>query len=135
MKIVLQHAKLLHKREVFMSNGRYEHCAIVEAAMDIENWHMQFFTARTDDGREFFAIPKYGTFGEARDFELCSALHNQKLYERLGTHLYGYDVEVVRDDNFDWRAYRQEEDRKKFDAAWIKSGRSVPSEATANKEK
>lgn len=58
----------LGKREVFMRNGTYQMCDVLEDQQQDRPFERRSMICRTPDGREFEARPYLGTWGEKRSW-------------------------------------------------------------------
>lgn len=56
----------LGRREIFMRNGQYIRCDVIEDQQQDREFSKRTMVCRTPDGREFVAKPMYGTWGEIR---------------------------------------------------------------------
>jgi hypothetical protein len=62
------------KREIFMRNGQYLHCEIIEDQQQDRPFEDRTMRCRAPDGREFIARPMYGTWGEVRPWDVDEAV-------------------------------------------------------------
>jgi hypothetical protein len=54
------------QHEIFMWNGTYLMCEVVEPQQQDRPFEDRTMTCRAPDGREFVAVPCMGTWGEER---------------------------------------------------------------------
>ena len=63
-------AGTVSKREIFMRTGRYEMCEIIEDQQQDRPFTERTMRCRAPDGREFIALPMYGTWSEVRPWDV-----------------------------------------------------------------
>lgn len=56
------------KREIFMANGTYQMCDVLEDQQQDRIFQERTMKVRAPDGREFMAVPMLGTWGEEREW-------------------------------------------------------------------
>lgn len=60
--------KVLGQREIFMRNGQYVFCDVLEDQQQDKPFEDRTMLCRAPDGREFTAVPYLGTWGERRSW-------------------------------------------------------------------